>query len=261
MDHKEIEQKDIIEKYALHKLTEAEENAFEEHLLYCKKCRQALVEMENIIYSIQKSAQKGINLNYSENIKSDLKMGKKRIDKNYLILYPVAAAILVILITLLAVYYAMDTYYSDKIKDVKISDGSIQKTDSVKEQKPEGHKISEKGYSDVRKEQENQLFTDAYKKSPMLENAIANRFRSEDFEVISPKKSKKLNQGQNIIFIWEGKKYRILNLVLLNNKKDIIFEKMITSSYTFENDLKQGLYYWQLETEEESIYIDKFYIR
>ena len=140
MDHKEIEQKDIIDKYVLHKLTEVEENAFEEHLLYCKKCRQALSEMESIIYNIQKSAQKGFDLNYSENSKSDLKMGKKRIDKNHVLFYPVAASILVILITLLAVYYAIDTYYSDNMKDEKISDGSIQKTDSVEEQKSENHK-------------------------------------------------------------------------------------------------------------------------
>lgn len=214
MDHKEIDQKDIIEKYALHKLTEVEENAFEEHLLYCKRCRQALSEIENVIYSIKKSAQAGYDLNYSENIKSDLKKSKKRNDKTYVILYPAAAAIIVILITLLAVYYAMDTSYSD-----------------------------------------------IYKKSSLLENAIANRYRSESLEIISPEHAKEFNRGQDITFIWQGEKYEILNLVVLNNREEIVFEKKISSSYNLENELKKGLYYWQLETEEESIYIDKFYIR
>jgi hypothetical protein len=214
MDHKEIEQKEIVEKYALHKLIKTEEDAFEEHLLYCKKCRQALSEMENVIHSIKKSAQTGVYSNYSEYNKSVQEMDQKSINKTYLIRYPVAAAIIVILIALLAFYYAMDTFYSDP-----------------------------------------------YEKSSLLENAIANRYRSEDLEVISPTNSKGFSQGQEISFIWQGERYKILNLILLNNRGEIVFETKIGPSYKLENELKKGLYYWQLETEEESVYIDKFYVR
>jgi hypothetical protein len=57
MEHNQIVEKDIIEQYITGKLQESEAVDFEEHMLFCKKCRDTLSEMEIILKSIQINPQ------------------------------------------------------------------------------------------------------------------------------------------------------------------------------------------------------------
>ncbi len=53
MIDKEIQEKNIIERYILHQLEEDERDSFEEHLLYCDNCRRELEFNEQVIGAIQ----------------------------------------------------------------------------------------------------------------------------------------------------------------------------------------------------------------
>jgi hypothetical protein len=208
MDHKEIEQKDVVERYVLHQLSIEDENQFEEHLLYCGKCRRDLATMEQIIYGIQHEGR--------HEKRSDSK-------NKSLYLYRIAAAVVLISVAIFLINYILNNRETM----------SVLKTD----------------------------YANAYIPSKTFENAIANIYRSENFKIIVPKKSEEFNQYQSIKFEWDSKVYDNLNLVVFNNKEELIFEKKIASPYVYINNLQPGLYYWQLETDDESIYIDKIFIR
>ncbi|NQU67066.1 MAG: hypothetical protein HQ510_03900 [Candidatus Marinimicrobia bacterium] len=65
MDHHKIKKFNIVEGYLLQHLSDADMDAFEEHLLFCGKCRDELVQMEKIVEAIRVAAanEEGEKLN------------------------------------------------------------------------------------------------------------------------------------------------------------------------------------------------------
>jgi hypothetical protein len=57
MDHHKIDKCNIVEEYLLHHLSDADMDAFEEHLLFCGKCRDELEQMEKIVEAIHVAAE------------------------------------------------------------------------------------------------------------------------------------------------------------------------------------------------------------
>ena len=66
MEHNYVINKEIIENYLLHRLSEKETDDFEEHLLYCKECRKLLAETKEMIGLTQYMAIHSINRDTKE---------------------------------------------------------------------------------------------------------------------------------------------------------------------------------------------------
>ena len=66
--------------------------------------------------------------------------------------------------------------------------------------------------------------------------------------------------SENIDFQWQKTDIKSLILSLYNNQGKLIFQKEISSIYKFKQRLQPGLYYWQLETEDDIVYTGKFLV-
>ncbi len=76
-----------------------------------------------------------------------------------------------------------------------------------------------------------------------------------------PKNTDIFSQNLNIEFKWKSDLNMDFVLVVLNNTGEILFEEPVSSPYLFKNELKPGLYYWQLETDLETFYTGKFAVQ
>ena len=103
------------------------------------------------------------------------------------------------------------------------------------------------------------LLAEAFRPSPMFENAIENQVRSDGLTLLTPTNAQTFTTVDVIEFRWENAEKQ-LSLVIYNNKGNIIYEKKVKSPFTLNQTLQPGLYYWQLETEDEALYTLKFLI-
>lgn len=98
-----------------------------------------------------------------------------------------------------------------------------------------------------------------FRELPRFEVLINQEYRSEDVvEVTTPKLAQKYSTGDAIVFRWQKQGISWLNLVIFNNKGKVISEQQIPISFTYKKVLSPGLYYWQLETNSEEVYVGKF---
>ncbi len=92
-----------------------------------------------------------------------------------------------------------------------------------------------------------------------LEFMIDSRSRSYSVEVHSPVNNATL-KGE-IFFSWREFSHEPLNLVILNNHNEPIFESPISNGQLqFIRHLDPGCYYWKLESAAELYYVGKFLI-
>lgn len=60
MDHKRIEEEDIIERYLMGELSDQDRNLFENHYFTCDSCFKKVKETEKVILGIRDAAQRGV---------------------------------------------------------------------------------------------------------------------------------------------------------------------------------------------------------
>jgi hypothetical protein len=93
----------------------------------------------------------------------------------------------------------------------------------------------------------------------VYENALMSEVRSEALTVVRPATGRRYSSMDSLVFEWKAD--MPLSLVIFNNKGDMIFENEVRTPYIFEEALQEGLYYWQLETPDESLFTGKFLIK
>ncbi len=249
-DHKLIEEREIIEKYILGELPPEMEEAFEEHLLYCKECRDNYNNMRDIISGAQKALEKNV---FEGKRKAERQ--SRHISINLLKL---AAGFVIVIGLAFSIYYMVKTKGPEPVnlscadtltKSATSFDTLTKNTDSTIENKESTKTIPA------------QLYADAYKPLSYLEGAIDNQLRSESLKIISPKPSAEFHEPYVILFDWEPVRNESLSLVIKDNKGETIFESEISAPFTYMRSLHQGLYYWQLNTKDETLYAGKFFLR
>ena len=105
-----------------------------------------------------------------------------------------------------------------------------------------------------------QLYAENFKTSPFMEEMVNSySVRSYSITVLSPKIDE--NIKGNILFQWEEIQEAPIYLKLLNN------QAVELHSFTPENNqllftekLKPGLYYWKLESEDDVLFVGKFFV-
>ncbi len=232
---------DFYENYVLGRLSENEESWFEEHMLSCEYCKNQLELTENIINGIKKS-----------NGTDTLDIPRKKTSQRLIPWFSIAASLLIIVS--LGILLT-----KNKNKSIEISK-QVPAFDSVKTHKEQTDSLLPDKDVVQTKEKNTELLAEAFKPNAIFENTLMNNLRSNSLEVISPKVSTKITTQDSLIFNWKSNSTNF-SLVIFDNKAHIIFEEQVTPPFTFTKKLINGLYYWQLETEEEAVFTGKFIMK
>lgn len=105
-----------------------------------------------------------------------------------------------------------------------------------------------------------ELYAANFATAPDLESLLEDEIRAEDFEVLAPKNGS-VFRGQ-IKFIWKGGEGSDLQLQVLSNREEIVFDAThVRSPFLFSKKLTPGLYYWKLTTSEELLFVGKFLVK
>lgn len=258
MDHSYIVQHEIIEKYLLQQLTDAEESKFEEHLLYCQVCRDELEKMKKTLAA----GKAGL---FDPDSIAAKKKKQFEIRPYRTILKYAAVAIVLIGLSSIILYHISkerpDGTISAKnhIADSIHSDSSaLIKDKKTKEKIADGqnHKREKKGKHTIKEE----MYAEAYIPSPFFEEMVKVHYRANTIEIISPSLNDSVTTGAEILFYWKSEQYDSLNLIVFSNREQIVIEKKIGNKYIYTKTSHPGLYYWQLEDSEEALYVSKFFI-
>ncbi len=233
------------EKYVLHQLKGENEIFFEEHLLYCNYCRE---EVQKI--NLAKEAVIDYASISDGEILKEFKINKQIIHlKNY---FNIAATILIIVAIAWLVMYYSETK-KNTTKNILVSKNiELNKTNKS---------VSIEEYCLKNKSIVTHKYENTYKEYASFETLVGDDYRSDGISVVTPQNSCNFEYGEKIIFIWSKSNITSLTLVIFNNKGKVVFEKLVNQKYEFNNKLKSGLYYWQLETDKDAIYTGKFTVK
>ncbi|MGD2091379.1 MAG: hypothetical protein PVH61_34700 [Candidatus Aminicenantes bacterium] len=98
-----------------------------------------------------------------------------------------------------------------------------------------------------------------YRVNPNLENMIGSRVRSGLFEVLGPENGSVIKKP--IHFSWKKALASPHTLKIVNNKNQVLYNYLVQGSwFDFNERLAFGLYYWKLESQNELLYVGKFFI-
>lgn len=230
----------FYENYIHGKLSKEQEDLFEEHLLTCAYCQEELETSEKIVLESKRYFPK-----------SELNAQRKKFVPKYL--WGIAASTVIVL--------SVSIYFVAKINNNKI----VQKpviTDTIPRfSEPEEEIIAETTQPEEKNEAQQAYNHSAkYNVLPEFENAIKNITRSEAIKVLSPIKSARYHLGDTIIFNWKSETENLF-LVIFSNQGDVLYEQLVKVPFRFTKSLNKGLYYWQIEDDNDSYYTGKFAIK
>lgn len=96
--------------------------------------------------------------------------------------------------------------------------------------------------------------------SPYLEEMIVDISRSYSITILSPKIGE--NVKRNILFYWEIDIEGPIYLKILNNRGDELFSyEPEKNQFRFNEKLPPGLYYWKLQSEDDLLFVGKFFVK
>ncbi len=246
MEHSYINDNQIIEKYLLHQLSDDDAAAFEEHLLICQECRSELEKMETILVHVGRSKVQEI---FSD--ESSRKQRPFRLKPGFSAFYRMAASLLIFIgISVILIYFLK----RERKPEYQIVNEPVTQADTIRQSPTDSlaihnHTGSHSGY----------LASDdkAFKPSSFYEPLVSNIYRSAQLKIIEPVVNYKTGE---IIFNWSYMKSDSLVILLINNKDSVIFKQKVTPPYKYTARPKPGLYYWQLQSDEELLYTGKLII-
>lgn len=230
----------FYENYIHGKLTKEQEDLFEEHLLTCAYCQEELETTERIVLESKRYFPK-----------SERTAQQKKIVPKYLL--GIVASIVIVLSV--SIYFVTKNSNNKIVQKPVIAD-TIPKVPESEEEiiaetaQPEEKNDAQQAYNHSAK----------YNVLPEFENAIKNITRSETINVLSPITSAIYHPGDTIIFNWKSDTENLF-LVLFSNQGDILFEQLVKVPFRFTKSLDKGLYYWQIEDDNDSYYTGKFTIK
>ena len=235
---------EFYDAYVLGRLSAKEEDQFEEHLLFCEHCREE-IEIREVLVA---------GSGNEENSSPEKTVTRKLSQKAIIIRLSIAASVII-----MAGYSLYQIIKPSGDKALVVQEKSVEEIPSSPDVTADTSLFSD---SELKKEGEQQsepLLAEAFHPSPMFENVIENQVRSSGFTVLTPAEDQEFKTIDTIEFQWvTGNKQ--LTLVVFNNIGKIIFESIAESPFTLEKKLPPGLYYWQLETDDEAQQTSKFIV-
>lgn len=245
MKKEDFHKDEFYDAYVLGRLSADDEDLFEEHLLFCEHCRKEIEIREVIVAASGRGA----------NISKEKTRKRKLSTKAIIIRLSIAAS--VIIIAGYSLYMILNPAGDKTLVEKEISTEEIPASHDVI---TDTSLIAEPEFQLDDEQQSEPLLAEAFLPSPMFENAIENQLRSDGLTLLTPSNAKTFTTVDVIEFRWENREEQ-LTLVIYNNNGSIIYEKKVKSPFALNQTLQPGLYYWQLETEEEALITLKFFIK
>lgn len=249
-DHEYIEKSEILTKYLLHQLSKEETDRFEEHLLFCSECREN-IQKTNKVFDNLYSASSEIDINEINKYSGS----NKKTYFNIKFLYKIAASIIIFISigTCLYIFFNKDQVeiYNQVSEIIPVDTSKAYESDTIEPDIEPVHKqiIASLEYDSL-----------LFKESLFFEKIIKDVTRGSDIQIDSPEMGQEFKYNTEIIFKWDGTSGEIF-LTVFDNNDQLVFEHKAISPYVFPEKLEQGLYYWQLENEEYSLYTGKFFVK
>jgi len=95
---------------------------------------------------------------------------------------------------------------------------------------------------------------------PYMEEMIDSQFRSEEIQILSPSAGAIFKSAEKIEFKWISRNPD-LKIKIMDNRNTVVHADLAHGEYLYQSSLTPGLYYWKLETEEDLLFIGKFFVR
>lgn len=247
MNHKEAVSKNSAELYFKRELTPEEETAFEEHLLWCPECRDRVKMLEDTLEEIEI----GQKLDFREG--ANKRTGKEFRAKQGIYYLRIAAGIILLLsITALAYFIVNERKLirqlpaaSDnsndtlvKTREDRIPEPAKQDTDIYEKAKREPVHLAKNFVPDL-----------------FYERLVEEKYRNAGLIILEPLAD---TLTRIPVFKWRGAFPETLFLKILDNRAREVFEGSLDNGKLPPVSLNPGLYYWQLQDENETLYTGRF---
>jgi len=276
----------LIEDYVTGSLSQEEMDAFDEHCFNCDICFEelrlkeemaALIKAEGkTIFSDYLAKQKVKRVGFVRSLIDKL----PRLNLEWQIPQWVYAPVAVGAVAVVCFFIAKNTILPDRTGMIPQENYVVEQKETLEineqeqlaesqqpVQKEETKHSTEKaqdkpknvsggaGGVDVR-----QLYAENFKTSPFMEEMVNSySVRSYAITVLSPKIDE--NVKGNILFQWEEIEQAPIYLKILNNQAVELYSfKPENNQFLFTEKLKPGLYYWKLESEDDVLFVGKFFM-
>ena len=233
-----------IESYLRNELSEPERERFEEHLLSCAECRKQVTESSRIHGSMESYGARTIFRPAGTRDQRSKKL------KPWM--WYVAAAAGVALV--IGLFFLPDQETPSNFSQKAPTEGMDTQEDSTG--------VTETGREDIPPPARERIANlESFRANPVYENQIGIHVRAGNLLLESPLDSIECRSGSSVEIRYRGAGADTLFFVLLDNLGNILSEEKIASPYSFTMQFPEGLYYWQLTDEEESLHTGKIFIR
>lgn len=250
-----------------------------QHAEECLDCKMESLEISEIMAEDEKSMPAeddhpffGIQQRsgkYEKEAAAEINNSGKR--NTFFFLKLAAAILLLIAIGSAAVLIMKNRHLFDKqpvVKSLPSTDTSQSKEeikinpvlprDTIQNQAREDHKPEElKSTNSVKKD----ILADAFVTNTDLERLLVGQTRSSDFKVLNPKADSIYRNSQDVEFQWKTMMMEPLTLKVMDNLGKVKIQKSVKGkAFRISEELRSGLYYWFIGTDEDMLAGGKFKI-
>jgi len=246
MNHKEAEDKKLAELYFSQVLTPEEEVEFEEHLLLCEICRNNILMLEMVKEALEELKTNEFRRKINE------PFSRRYINKRA---FFKIAAVTILLTGLTGLFYLLSVRIGKNRIESEISKGIEESASDRYHDDRSRIFLQQDTFSGSGRSEELNHLSEGFAPVPFFENIIRQSYRNGGITVLSP-----LNDTIRKIpvFKWADSGIQTLNLKIINNREEVIFSNKITNGTSPEITIPSGLYYWQLQSSDETLFTGRF---
>lgn len=248
-------------------------NGFKTHVESCPVCQQQIVDFSSIMVDIKQDSVSAHP--FFDSNKKTTSLSKPN-NENVRYLFYKIAAIAVILMIVLFTYRQFSVEKPSEI--VEKNQENIEQQDEIQKEiilpetqdkeelveKPNDTKNQDlpkphKPKIDQEERNNRELFAANFILNEEFESMLGTTSRSENFEIESPQDDSVFKEQQSIPFKWRNN-IKLILTILDNQEEEVFMKKVEGKTFDFNSNLKPGVYYWKLETEEDLLHLGKFTI-
>jgi len=258
----------IIDDYLAGKLSEQDREAFDEHCFNCDQCFHEIRLREQMVQIIKADGSRifadylkkrqARKRRYIDSLIDTLSRFRWEVKPRFA--YAIATGVLFFFL----IFWGFnnfrilnDHHFSTSQNNSRVQQPVDMGTDTIKIEKLKSlqQEIEEKmPVIDL-----NEAYAANFEPLPYLEEMIDDVTRSQSITVTSPRNNDTLTTP--IKFNWKLSEGQASALKILDNKGHEINSAHLTDNqFILLEKIESGLYYWKLESEEELLYLGKFFV-
>jgi hypothetical protein len=256
----------LFEKYTDGDISETEK----EYLTSILKSDSELQEEFELWKNIDKSIRKKDTIELRQKLEKIITATDKQYSNGSFRLslfkkwYTVAAIFIIVLVSGYSLYYLVNNNKSQSVakkeSETAILNNELLVIGDTLYDNSKAQSSNNKPDTIAIDQEDDKLLAMNYQESTYLESSIGQT-RSEDIQILKPEHSTEYLKGESIVFNWSSSIKETINLIILNNKEKVLYNIEISAKpYILKQRLVPGLYYWKLETDDDLLHLDKFYI-